>query len=276
MPEIYFRGVRTFYRTWGSGRTVVLLHSGGSSSAQWTRVAEPLSYGYHIIAPDFLGFGETSAWPVEGGLTHDLQADLVAGVLDASGSASADVVGHSYGGATAVRLALRRPELVRSLVLIEPIIAALLDESGDLLYVKSIQVALNFIASVEAGEPEKGWERFIDSRSGAGTWAAMPDARKARFLAQSAQTKEGFISNRNNRTTLAEIRSLSVPVSIIRGEHAIPEDRRVAEILAETITHARSATIWGAGHMSPLTHPADVGHAILAHISGIPSADTAR
>src|SRR5687767_13757777 len=126
MPEIAFKGLRAVYKTWGSGRPVALLHSGGGSSAQWTKIAESLAPEHLLIAPDLLGFGATEAWPIRGGLTHDLQADLVVDVVSTVGTIPVDVVGHSYGGGTAVRLAVRYPEHVRSLVLIEPIITGLL------------------------------------------------------------------------------------------------------------------------------------------------------
>ena len=42
MPELIFHGLRASYRTWGSGADVALLHAGGSSSVQWTDIAETL------------------------------------------------------------------------------------------------------------------------------------------------------------------------------------------------------------------------------------------
>ncbi|QQS12651.1 MAG: alpha/beta fold hydrolase [Rhodospirillales bacterium] len=142
MREIVFNGALVRYRTWGEGAAVALLHSGGSSSAQWERIAPALAPVRTVIAPDLLGFGATEAWPAKGALTHDLQADMVAEVVRAAiGAGAIDIVGHSYGGATATRLALRHPELVRSLVLIEPVISHLLRDAGDPLYPASVEVA---------------------------------------------------------------------------------------------------------------------------------------
>jgi pimeloyl-ACP methyl ester carboxylesterase len=269
MPEILFQKLRANYKTWGSGQPVLLLHSGGSSSAQWDKIAEAMASDYRLVAPDLLGFGATEAWPVCGGLTHDLQADLAAEVIKAERAGAVDVIGHSYGGGTAVRLALRHPELVRSLVLIEPIITRLLKEAGDPLYEVAIQVGKTFIECVDAGRPDLGWERFIDSRNTAGTWARMSDRSKARFLAQSIQTKEGFISNWNNRTTLAECQSIKVPTTVVCSELAIPEDRRLTEILRAAIPKCRYVTVAEAGHMSPLTHPVVVAGIIQRHVRTI-------
>jgi pimeloyl-ACP methyl ester carboxylesterase len=154
MAAFLFRGVRASYQTWGQGHPILLLHSGGSSSAQWAKVAEQLSADHKMIAPDFLGFGATEPWPEPGGLTHELQADLVAEVMRSEGSAALDIVGHSYGGATAIRLLVGRPQLVRSLMLIEPIVSWLLKDANDPLYEESVGVARAFIASVNAGRSE--------------------------------------------------------------------------------------------------------------------------
>lgn len=81
MGNLQFRGVRIFYQTWGGDRPLLLLHSGGSSDAQWQTVAEHFPTGHLLIAPDLLGFGKSQSWPNPGGLTHDLQADLVAATI---------------------------------------------------------------------------------------------------------------------------------------------------------------------------------------------------
>jgi pimeloyl-ACP methyl ester carboxylesterase len=247
----------------------MLLHSGGSSSAQWTKAAEQLSAHHKMIAPDFLGFGATEAWPEPGGLTHDLQADLVVEVMQIEGGAALDIVGHSYGGATAIRLLVGSPQLVRSLILIEPVVSWLLRDANDPLYEESVVVARAFIASVEAGRPDQGWEAFLDSHNGAGTWAHMSDKAKARFLAQSHQTKEGFISNLNNDTTLAECRAIAVPTTVVCGADTSEPYRRTTELLRDAIPGCHYELIHGAAHMSPFTHPEQVARIVCEHLERV-------
>ena len=107
MAAAEFRSVPVHRGAWGAGPSLFMLHAGGSSGAQWQRVASFLQDRRRIVAPDLIGFCRTGAWPQPGGLTHDLQADLVATLVEGDGGGAADVVGHSYGGATAVRLASR-------------------------------------------------------------------------------------------------------------------------------------------------------------------------
>src|SRR5690606_978213 len=100
MAEISFRGTRAFYKIWGRGPALVLLHAGGSSGAQWNKTGDALADTYTLIAPDLLSFGASESWPEVGRLTHELQADLVAAIIESESSVPLDIVGHSYGGAT--------------------------------------------------------------------------------------------------------------------------------------------------------------------------------
>jgi pimeloyl-ACP methyl ester carboxylesterase len=262
-----FRGVSAHHEAWGTGRSLVALHGGGSSGAQWQRLAAALRHECRVIAPDLIGFGKTGAWPRPGGLTHDLQADLVAMLVEDAGNGAVDIVGHSYGGATAVRLALRRPELVRSLVLVEPLLATLLREAGDPLFGEYRDMAEGFVSHARDSRDEEAWALFLDYRNGSGTWAGLAGKARARFLGQTAQTVEGFLSNLSNPTTLGDCRRIPVPTTVVRGEATSAPDRRVAELLREAVPGCRHATIPGAGHMSPLTHPEELARIVLDHLA---------
>jgi pimeloyl-ACP methyl ester carboxylesterase len=262
-----FRGLRAAYRTWGQGAPLVLLHGGGASSALWTKVAETLGDDRRLIAPDLLGCGETASWPERDVLTHDLQAELVAHVLGEAGAGMTDVVGHSYGGATAVRLAINRPDRVRSLVLIEPILTCLLREAHDPSYEESVRVNKFFVASVDADRPEDAWREFLDARNGVGTWDRLSGRRRQEFLAQSVPAREASLSNLNNRTTLAECAALRVPLTIVCGAATTPADRRTSEVLRDAASGAHYKIIVGAGHMSPLSHPQEIARLVRGHLA---------
>jgi pimeloyl-ACP methyl ester carboxylesterase len=167
-----------------------MAHAGVGSGAQWQRVAAFLD-GRLCVAPDLLGHGRTGAPPGEA-ITHDLQADLLAALIERGPACPGpvDVVGHSYGGAGVVRLVLRRPGLVRSLVLVEPLLMPLLRESGDPLFAEYASVAEDFLRHTEAGDGGAAWARFLDYRNGPGAWAALGEKAKARLATQAAAGAE--------------------------------------------------------------------------------------
>jgi len=268
MPELIFQGRRVAYLDQGAGAPLVLLHAGGSSGKQWAKTASLLENEYRVIAPDLWGFGLTERWMGEGSLTHDHQALLVAEVIAKAASGPVHLVGHSYGGATAVRLVLQQKDLVRTLILIEPILTPLLKLAGDEeTFREYFEMAQAFLSNAAAGRLEEAWHGFIDYRNGSGTWAGLPAATKARFAAGTDGVVAAFHSNLNNPTSLDDIRRVEMQTLVMCGEKTTLPDRRVTEILRDRMPKCQHMVIPGADHMSPLTHPEFIAKAVRAHIA---------
>ena len=104
----------------GVGPVRVYLHGlGAASGAVYTHVvAHPDLCGRRSLFVDMLGFG-ISVRPADFGYSLEDHADAVASVLDASAVREAELIGHSMGGAVAIVLAHRRPDLVGRLILAE-------------------------------------------------------------------------------------------------------------------------------------------------------------
>ncbi|WP_338673803.1 alpha/beta hydrolase [Streptomyces sp. SCSIO 30461] len=108
----------------GSGpRTRLYLHGlGASSPTYWAAAAaHPLLVGHRSLLLDLLGFG-ISDRPADFDYTMEEHADAVALALRAAGVSGAEVVAHSLGGAVAILLAARHPELVSRLVLVDSVL----------------------------------------------------------------------------------------------------------------------------------------------------------
>jgi pimeloyl-ACP methyl ester carboxylesterase len=229
---------------------------------------------FRVIAPDLIGFGDTEAWNGKRELTHDDQADLVLGMLDDAGEGAVRLVGHSYGGAVAVRLALRRPERVRSLLLIEPVLTPLLRQVGEgKLFEMERGLSAAFIADAEAGRSVSAWRRFIDHHNGDGTWESLSGNARYRFLAMTRETADAYRSNLNNGTTLGDLAALSAPTLVACGTRTTETYRRICRILRDHVPGCTAVDVEGAAHMSPLTHPDQIARAICAQAGGFVEAD---
>ncbi|MEV7149325.1 alpha/beta fold hydrolase [Streptomyces sp. NPDC093084] len=126
MPElrrVLANGVELNVALCGSGPAVLLLHGFPHTWEVWTDVMADLSGRYRVIAPDMRGFGASSR-PASGYDAGTL-ADDAAALLATLGVSSAAVVGIDAGTAPAFLLALRRPGLVRRLVVMESVLGAL-------------------------------------------------------------------------------------------------------------------------------------------------------
>lgn len=117
--EVEAGGTRLHYLAAGdSGPTVVLLQGASGGAANWYRIIGPLSRACRVLAPDLPGFGLSGpAAPV--GPLGSYAASVVEAWLSALGVTRCTVVGTSFGGLAALRLAQRRPGLVERLVLLD-------------------------------------------------------------------------------------------------------------------------------------------------------------
>jgi 4,5:9,10-diseco-3-hydroxy-5,9,17-trioxoandrosta-1(10),2-diene-4-oate hydrolase len=115
-------GKDIFVAETGAGAPVVLLHGGGpgaSGLSNYARNVDALSEHFHLVVPDMPGYGR-SAKGVDRRDPFGYLADHIRGMLDQLGIDRAHLVGNSYGGACALRLALDTPERVDKLVLMGP------------------------------------------------------------------------------------------------------------------------------------------------------------
>lgn len=106
----------------GDGAPVVLLHGGGpgaTGASNYVRNIDALARHFRVIVPDLPGYGGSSKDVDHADPFGDL-AQAVRGLLDALGIDRASLVGNSYGGAAALRLALDRPDRVERLLLMGP------------------------------------------------------------------------------------------------------------------------------------------------------------
>ena len=117
--DVDANGIRTNYLESGSGDDVVLVHGSGpgvTSYANWRLVLPELGRDFHCVAPDMVGFGYSER-PDDADYSVQTWADQTLGVMDALGIEKAHMIGNSFGGAIALRLASQHPDRVDKLVL---------------------------------------------------------------------------------------------------------------------------------------------------------------
>jgi 4,5:9,10-diseco-3-hydroxy-5,9,17-trioxoandrosta-1(10),2-diene-4-oate hydrolase len=115
-------GKPIFFAEAGSGPAVVMLHGGGpgaSGASNYSRNIDALAKNFRVIVPDMPGYGRSTK-QVDQSDPFGYLADMIRGLLDELGIDTAHLIGNSYGGAAALRLALDSPHRVGKLVLMGP------------------------------------------------------------------------------------------------------------------------------------------------------------
>jgi pimeloyl-ACP methyl ester carboxylesterase len=109
-------GVRTYFEEHGGGEPLLLLHGGLADADSFGQQTPTFAERYRVIVPERRGHGRTA--DVEGDITYELMADDTAALLDELRIGPAQLVGWSDGGNVGLLVAIKRPELVRKLVVI--------------------------------------------------------------------------------------------------------------------------------------------------------------
>lgn len=233
---------------------IIMLHSGGMSGRQWRKLSEALSDRYPILLPDFLGSGSNPPWPDQDPFELWQDVDAVEAILPER----CHLVGHSYGGMIALQLALRQPDRVASMTLYDPVAFGVLFDQNDPEGLADLQsVARQPVFTEDSrGGGEEWMNAFVNYWNGPGSWESMPEPNRQAFLRVGRKVYYEVKSLSADRTPLNVYHKLTMPVLLVHGERTPASARRVLELLAPVIPHARLVSLPGAGHMGPLTHAA--------------------
>ncbi len=236
----------------GKGVPIVLLHSAMSSRLQWYFLMRAMSKDYLLAAVDFFGCGE-SPFPVNTE-TFSLSDEiaLVNSLLDGiiPPGEPFHLVGHSYGGAVALRFCYGDRKRIRSLTLFEPVAYHLLPGTDEALgeVRKTADVVRNYI---DQGNYGGAAEYFIDYWNGAGTFSYYPKEMRD-ILAEGAKKMPlNYRALMNEPLSLEDYREITTPTCLIAGKQSPISSRRVAELLVDYLPGCRIHWI-DAGHMAPI------------------------
>ena len=175
--------------------------------------------------------------------------DDVIGFIETLELGPVDLMGHSRGGHIAFRVAGRRPELLRKLVLAEP--GGELDSSLDPAAAPGPSArAAGIVAAAErvkAGDIDGGLKLFFDMIEGDGAWGRLPAAPKQQ-LRDNATTLIGQVGENRQPFTRADAERIAVPTLFIGGGDTRGALAMVHRALAPHVPGSRTAMIPGAGH----------------------------
>jgi pimeloyl-ACP methyl ester carboxylesterase len=261
MHTAAINGATIDYDVQGTGEPVLLIHGAHIADAYAPLLAEPgLSSRHRLIAYHRRGFAGSSRAPVPFSIAA--QAADAAALLRQLGIRQAHVVGHSSGGDIALQLALDAPELVHTVVPLEP--ALLMVPSGE-QFAAAIGPA---VASYQAGDPvaavdgflraaleNPDYRRVLDPVLPAGWFDQVVADADTFFQAELPSVGEWPFS--------AELaRRITQPVLVVLGAESGPLFREGHELVRQWLPQAESFVLPGATHTLQMQNPRGMAEAL--------------
>lgn len=244
-------------------RQILALHPSLAHGGAFAGLGMP-----NLTAPDMIGHGRARDWDGQGDL-HSLctrdAIDLAAKMAATSGPI--DLIGHSFGGTVALRLALERPELLRSVVLIEPVLFAAARADGAPEYREFIASHAAFEVMMRSGDLHGAAKHFQsiwgDGRDFGDAPKSVQNYIMDRLHLILAQT-DALHNDSAGIMGYLRLEAMGLPVLLIRGSDSPAIVAAIARALANRLPNLTQITIAGARHMAPITQPKQVGAAMAA------------
>ena len=225
----------------------MIVHGSWTDHTAFDAVVEPLARSFQVIRYDRRGHSRSQYGPAAAPRRRD--EDDLAELIEALGLGPAHLVGTSYGAAISLALAIRRPELVRSVLAHEPPLLGLVPDPAVEALLASVQDQL------AAGDIADGTRRFFEEAVlGPGAWERLPEPLR-RAAMGNAQT---FIDLRDDpgwaTLDVPALSQVPLPILFTAGETSPDWLRRTPAAVAAR-AGIPTRTISGAGHSPHLTHP---------------------
>ncbi|QRN97771.1 alpha/beta fold hydrolase [Archangium violaceum] len=253
MPRLQLDGSSLHFEESGAGAPVLLLHGLGSSGQDWELVAPRLAAHRRVIVPDIRGHGRSDK--PAGPYGVPLFARDIAAFCDRLGLARVDVVGLSMGGMIGFQLAVDRPELVRSLVVIN---------SGPDMVARTLRLKLSFalrMAILKLLGP-RTLARVIAPK----LFPKPEQAELRRRVVESLGANEPDAYRRATRglagwTVLERLKDITCPVLVLASDRDYTP-LSVKKAYVDLLGNARLQELKDSGHAAPLDQPEQIVEAV--------------
>jgi branched-chain amino acid transport system permease protein len=244
-----------YFRERGSGPpTILFLHGNLSSSLWWDKVLALLPPGWRAIAPDFHGYGRSTAPPEKYGI-EEMAAD-VAALRQRLNLSSFVLVGHSMGGAVALQYALQNPENIQALLLVDPVPASGLHLPNEVF--ELLETMKSDFSSMKEGLR--------------GTAPGAPDDAFFHSLVQGAleSTPQAFREIPKSMAEFdvsARLNEIACPTLCVMGENDLLISKKDIERMCEVISNCAFVEMPGVGHCPSIEAPEELTRLLVSFLA---------
>lgn len=266
MKQLTVNGIEIAYLDEGGGLPILIGHCSSASHKEWLPLIETLRPDWRVLAPDFIGYGQSDPWPATTPFTTDADVSVLLAVAKKT-KGKLHLVGHSYGAALALEAARSLGSRVKSLTLVEPVSFQLLRQEGRPEWAEIERLGKSVLGAVAKGDDRAAAAAFMSYWLGRWRWFLSPERLKSAIAATIPKVALEFGIALDAPTKLKDYAEVTAPTLLVKGSKTRAPTRAVVDMLGETLPNAKVETLTGAGHMSPFTHPAELNRLILDHLA---------
>jgi pimeloyl-ACP methyl ester carboxylesterase len=260
-----YRGNIDYSENLGQGPTVALVPGSCSTGAAWRPLISHWGNMYRCVTTSLLGYGGTAERRTVGNTDISSEAEIIEAVIRRAGS-PVHLVGHSFGGLAAIAVALRQPQLLRSLTIVEAPAVQILRHVGEAEhYLTFRDMTMNYSAAFRGGQLN-AIERMIDFYGGVGTFAGWPHRARDYAIETTAVNLLDWSSVYGFELTPSLLKTIVMPTLVVCGENSHPAVRRANQLLAQSMTRATIVAIPRAAHFLVATHAGVLADLITTHL----------
>ena len=231
----------------GKGPAIVFLHSSLSSARQWSPLVKRLQSHFTCINIDILGYGNAEKVLDKANYNFNVELTRIRRIIEASiGDKPYHIIGHSCGGAIALKLAFEAPKKALSLFLYEPVAFHLLKQGS----VERAQ-ADSFAEQIAGLSNEKSAQIFTDFWNSEGFFVKLPTKMQTLMAADMNKVNLDFKGLTTETYQLSDLAIISCPANIYSGLKSPLLSQTLAAEIAKALPNGVLKPL-NAGHMGPV------------------------
>jgi pimeloyl-ACP methyl ester carboxylesterase len=259
MALVALNGTELYFAQWGcDGPPLLLVHGTQPDADAWGQLPDLLAAQHRVIAYDRRGFSRSR---LASDTDYRVHAADAAALLEHLRAAPAAVVGWSWGALVALQLAQEWPELVASLILVEP--AVHLKKHLTLGLIRTalaMQVLRRLRGEAAAAERFLRWAHTY--RSGGSALDHFPDALRTSIRDNGHAVVAEFDAGTGEAMRNEQIADVRCPVTLVLGELSQPEFHASADRLRRLLPAARVELVHGASHAVHFDRPHELARIV--------------
>lgn len=248
----------------GQGPAIVLLHSSLSSSKQWLWLVNELEQNFMVINCDFLGYGDAEDVSNPEHYSFEMEVARIHQALDILiPNQSFHLVGHSCGGAIALKLAVENPKRILSMSLYEPVAFHLLAKGT-----AERDEAESFANAVAGKTQHQSAEIFTNFWNQEGFFKSLPTKMQDLMAADMDKVNLDFKGLIGEQYNLNDVGSITAPCLLMHGQYSPHLSVHLASLIIGALDNVKELS-FPAGHMAPVSHASLIQPAISEFIQSV-------